>query len=71
MAEDDGGEGGEGKLPCVDHGPLNEGAVGKTMTQTDFSLKFGGFSKFYPLSRVLASDFQFLQTLIHNFLEED
>ena len=27
MAE--GEEGGEGKLPCVDHGPLNEGAVGK------------------------------------------
>ena len=31
MAEEGGeGEGGEeGKLPCVDHGPLNEGAVGK------------------------------------------
>jgi hypothetical protein len=28
MAEDDEGEGG-GKLPHVDHGPLNEGAVGK------------------------------------------
>ena len=31
MAEDDGGEGGEGKLPRVDHGPLNEGAVGKNI----------------------------------------
>ena len=27
MAEEEEGEG--GKLPCVDHGPLNEGAVGK------------------------------------------
>ena len=27
MAEE--GEGEEGKLTCVDHGPLNEGAVGK------------------------------------------
>ena len=29
MAEDDGGEGGEGKLPRLDHGPLNERAVEK------------------------------------------
>ena len=32
MAEEGEGEGeeeGEGKLPCVDHGPLNKGAVGK------------------------------------------
>ena len=32
MAEG-GEEEGEGKLPCVDHGPLNEGAVGKTLVQ--------------------------------------
>ena len=32
MAEEGGEEGkeGEGKLSCVDHGPLNEGAVGQT-----------------------------------------
>ena len=36
MAEEEGEEGEGGKLPCVDHGPLNEGAVGK-MTERNTS----------------------------------
>ena len=37
MAEDD--DRGEGKLPRVDHGPLNEGAVGKI--NMEFSIRGG------------------------------
>ena len=33
--EGEGEEGEEGKLPCVDHGPLNEGAVGKMPLRVD------------------------------------
>ena len=29
MDEDDGGDDDDDELPCVDHDPLNEGAVGK------------------------------------------
>ena len=37
MAEADGEEGGE-KLPLVDHGPLNEGAVGKVSHAVHISI---------------------------------
>ena len=52
MAEEGGEEGEEGKLPCVDHGPLNEGAVGKKAPKRTFC------------SDQLIRNFQFQEKLI-------
>ena len=45
MAEHDGEKG--GKIPCVDHNPLNEGAIGKKINFLNISLNFITCTKFF------------------------
>ena len=55
MAEgdDDGGDDGGDELPCVDHDPLNEGAVIKKLPR----INNHGFSdSFYFVERISVSD---------------